>query len=82
MTELLNDGEHESFKAFWHGAMLALAGGAALYNTAAFVRRPSAHLAFGAVVYTALAGVEVGMVARHLKSHSGYVNSRNGTGPL
>lgn len=67
-TELLDDGTAEPFKACWHGAMLALAGGAAIYNTAAFVRRPSAHLAFGAVVYTALAGVEVGMVARHLRS--------------
>jgi hypothetical protein len=57
----------------WHGAMLALAGGAALYNSAAFVRRPSAHLAFGAVVYTALATVEVGMVARHVQSHNRYV---------
>lgn len=72
MTELLNDGSHERLKAAWHAALLALAGGAALYNSAAFLRRPSAHLAFGAVVYTALAGVEVGMVARHVKSHSRY----------
>jgi hypothetical protein len=73
MTELLDDGRAENFKACWHGAMLALAGGAALYNTAAFVRRPSAHLAFCAVVYTALATVEVGMVARHVQSHNRYV---------
>jgi hypothetical protein len=75
---LLTDGEHEHLKAAWHGALLALAGGAALYNTAAFVRRPSAHLAFGAVVYTVLAFVEKGMVERHLRTlRNDYAESRN-----
>lgn len=72
MTELLDEGRAEALKAGWHGAILALASGALVYNTAACVRRPSKHLAFGAVVYTLLVGIEVGMVARHLKSRSDY----------
>lgn len=72
MTELLDEGNAETFKACWHGALLALVGGAALYNTAAWCKRPSGHLAFGAVIYTALVGVELGMVARHVRSRSDY----------
>lgn len=65
----LTDGESEIAKASWHGAIGTLAIGAALYNAAACIRRPSAHLAIGAIGYTLATVIEVQMVLRHLDAH-------------
>lgn len=65
--DITRDGHQETFKAGVHLALLSLAAVCSAYNCAAWIARPSKHLAVNAVVYTALLGLECHQVMRHLR---------------
>ena len=66
VSDLLDSGNCEPFKAAVHGAVLALAAVCAAYNTAAWVKRRQRHLAVNAVFYTAAVWFEHCHVRHHL----------------
>jgi hypothetical protein len=68
VSDLLDHGKCEPFKAGVHGAGLVLAALCALYNTAAWLKRRERHLAVNAIVYTAAVWVERCHVVEHLAS--------------
>lgn len=59
--------EHEGLKATVHIALGTLAFACVAYNTAAWLTRREKHLAFNAVIYAALLGLEWQQVRRHLE---------------
>ena len=62
---LLKAGHCEVFKTAWHGGLLVLALGAAVYNVAAFTVRPKPHLARNVLLYGAIVAVEVLQIRHH-----------------
>ncbi len=65
ISELLDHGSCEPFKAGVHAAALLLAGLCALYNTAAWLKRRQRHLAVNALVY----GMAVWVERCHVMEH-------------
>ncbi len=65
---MLAAGEHEDVKAGVHIALGTLALMCVAYNTAAWLTRREKHLAFNAVIYAALLGLELQQVRRHLET--------------
>lgn len=65
---MIHPHEHEILKASIHGALGALVGVCAVYNTACWLKRPSGarHNLINALVYAALAGWEVAHVKHHV----------------
>lgn len=68
VTEILDSGSCEPFKAGVHGVALALAATCALYNTAAWIKRRQSHLAVNAVLYWTMTFWERCHVVHHLKA--------------
>ena len=66
VSDLLDHGNCEPFKAGVHAAGLVLATLCALYNTAAWLKRRERHLAINAIVYGAAVWVERCHVVEHL----------------
>lgn len=68
VTEILDSGTCEPFKAGVHGVVLALAATCALYNTAAWIKRRQSHLAVNAVLYWTMTFWERCHVVHHLNA--------------
>jgi hypothetical protein len=68
VSELLDSGSCEPFKAGVHGVALALAATCALYNTAAWIKRRQSHLAINAVLYWSMTAWEHCHVMHHLRA--------------
>jgi hypothetical protein len=66
VSDLLDHGNCEPFKAGVHAAGLVLASLCALYNTAAWLKRRERHLAINAIVYGAAVWVERCHVVEHM----------------
>ena len=66
VSDLLDHGNCEPFKAGVHAAGLVLATLCALYNTAAWLKRRERHLAINAIVYGAAVWVERCHVVEHM----------------
>lgn len=66
--DILESGERETFKAAVHGVALALTLVMDAYNLAAWVHRRQRHLAFNALIYSALAVFEYRHVVHHRDS--------------
>lgn len=65
LSELLDGGHNETLKLGVHGVLGGLSLLCALYNAAAYGRRPARHLAVNVVIYSALLGLETAQIARH-----------------
>ena len=66
VSDLLDHGNCEPFKAGVHAAGLVLASLCALYNAAAWLKRRERHLAINAIVYGAAVWVERCHVVEHM----------------
>ena len=66
VSDFLEHGHCEPFKAAVHGVVLVLAGVCAVYNTAAFIKRRQRHLAMNAVFYGTAVWLERCHVMHHL----------------
>lgn len=66
--DITRAGCSEPFKGTVHLGIFGLATAAGLYNLAAFVARPSPHLARNVAIYTALSWFEARNVLGHLRS--------------
>jgi hypothetical protein len=66
VSDLLDSGNCEPFKAAVHGVVLALAAVCATYNAAAWVKRRQRHLAVNAIFYGATVWFEHCHVRHHL----------------
>lgn len=66
MAAVITDcGSHERLKLAVHGGLLGLALTCVFYNVLAYYRRREGHLGRNVVIYSALAGYEVVVMAHH-----------------
>jgi hypothetical protein len=68
VTEILDSGSCEPFKAGVHGLAFALAATCAVYNTAAWIKRRQSHLAVNAILYWSMTFWERCHVVHHLNA--------------
>lgn len=61
----LEHGASERLKGLWHLGGLIFAGGAMLYNVAAYLQRRDTHLIVNATAYAALTALEIQKVKHH-----------------
>lgn len=66
VSDMLDSGNCEPFKAAVHGVVLTLAAVCAAYNTAAWLKRRQRHLAINAIFYTTTVWFERCHVLHHL----------------
>jgi hypothetical protein len=81
VTEILDSGTCEPFKAGVHGVVLALAATCALYNTAAWIKRRQSHLAVNAVLYWTMTFWERCHVVHHLNACDARVTTTDAEPP-
>ena len=66
VSDMLDSGNCEPFKAVVHGVVLTLAAVCAAYNSAAWLKRRQRHLAINAIFYTTMVWFERCHVLHHL----------------